>query len=428
MLEKLKKRLLEMEAEAQRLAEQDDLSQTDMDKIVELKREQEEIVAQLDARDKLSVLRSLTGRLADDAPTSDPVDGGEGRNSAAQSVKWDEGRTLEFFQAVKRNDGAAAARILEARDPNTIVGPDGGYLVPDPVSMGLNQKMVEASILAGKCQGVPITVGNSTKWNALVQDNMGESTAFGGVQAYWVSEGGSITASQPEFEQITMDLQKLTALVTPTEEQLADAPQFAAFINSIVPRALAYKLDGAIFEGDGAGKPLGYHSTSNPALVTIAKESGQAADTLLIQNIFKMYARMPGYLMGGAEWHINQDVIPQLLGLNSDSTNGIPVYMPANNLSQSPFGSLLGRPLQFTPHNATLGDKGDITFVNLSEYLLASKGGLRTDNSIHVYFTTDKEAFRFIRRVDGKPGWKSAVTPKKGSNTLSPFITLAARA
>ena len=42
--------------------------------------------------------------------------------------------------------------------------------------------------------------------------------------------------------------------------------------------------------------------------------------------------------------------------------------------------------------------------------------------------TTDETAFRFILRVDGQPLWNSAVTPANGTNTISPFISLATRA
>lgn len=425
-LEQIKARLKEMEAEAQRLADQEKLSQTDIDRIVELKDEQEALVAELDARDKLAVIRSLSGRLDDEALEDEPE---ESRSSAVNPPKWDEQRTLDYFMAVRRGDSGRAATVMEHRDANTIVGPDGGFVVPEDVQTTINQRMFEASILASKCQQIRMSgTSNSTKWPYLVQDNMGESTAFGGVTAQWLGEGGTLTASQPEFETMKIDLQKLGALVVPTEEILQDAAQFDSFLRGLVPRALAYTLDGAIFEGNGAGKPLGYHTSANAALVTVAKESGQAADTILLKNIVKMFARMPGWLLSGAEWHLNQDVLPELLTLNTDSSNGVPVYMPGGNISGAPFGTILGRPVVLTPHNATLGDSGDITFANLGEYLLAQKGGVRADASIHVYFTSDKTAMRFVRRVDGKPGWKTATTPKKGSSTLSPFVTLAARA
>ena len=83
-----------------------------------------------------------------------------------------------------------------------------------------------------------------------------------------------------------------------------------------------------------------------------------------------------------------------------------------------------------TEYNETLGTKGDIMLVDLSQYLLARKvnEGIQQASSIHVEFLTDQTAFRFIMRVDGQPAWNAPLTPAKGAATQSPFITLATRA
>jgi hypothetical protein len=48
--------------------------------------------------------------------------------------------------------------------------------------------------------------------------------------------------------------------------------------------------------------------------------------------------------------------------------------------------------------------------------------------SVHVRFLYDEQVFKFTYRVDGQPIWSSALTPFKGSNTLSPFVALQTRA
>ena len=58
---------------------------------------------------------------------------------------------------------------------------------------------------------------------------------------------------------------------------------------------------------------------------------------------------------------------------------------------------------------------------------MIEKGGMESASSIHVKFTTDETAFRFVMRVDGQPTWNAALTPSNGSNTQSPFITLDTR-
>jgi HK97 family phage major capsid protein len=108
-------------------------------------------------------------------------------------------------------------------------------------------------------------------------------------------------------------------------------------------------------------------------------------------------------------------------------TGGAPVFMPPGGLSGAPYGTLMGRPVIPVEYCATVGTEGDIILADLSQYLMIDKGGINAASSMHVRFIYDEMAYRFIYRVDGQPIWNSALTPKNGSNTLSPFVTLATR-
>jgi HK97 family phage major capsid protein len=88
----------------------------------------------------------------------------------------------------------------------------------------------------------------------------------------------------------------------------------------------------------------------------------------------------------------------------------------------------MGRPIIPIEQAPTLGTVGDISFVDWTQYMMAEKGGMQSASSIHVKFTTDETAFRFVKRVAGQPSWSSKLTPFKGSNTQSPYVTLATRA
>ena len=66
--------------------------------------------------------------------------------------------------------------------------------------------------------------------------------------------------------------------------------------------------------------------------------------------------------------------------------------------------------------------------ADFSQYLMIDKGAIQSATSIHVAFLTGEVAFRFIYRVDGQPIDNKKITPYKGSNTQSPFVTLATRA
>jgi HK97 family phage major capsid protein len=105
----------------------------------------------------------------------------------------------------------------------------------------------------------------------------------------------------------------------------------------------------------------------------------------------------------------------------------MPVYIGPGGLSGSPYATLYGRPVIPVEYCQTLGTKGDIVLVDLSQYMVIDKGGLQSAQSMHVRFLNDEQTFRWTIRNDGQPIWNAPLTPFKGSNTLSPFICVETR-
>jgi HK97 family phage major capsid protein len=89
---------------------------------------------------------------------------------------------------------------------------------------------------------------------------------------------------------------------------------------------------------------------------------------------------------------------------------------------------IFGRPAIEVEYAEAVGTVGDIACVDLSRYRLLRKGGVEQASSMHVYFSTGEQAFRAFYRVDGQAVPRAALTPFKGSATLSPFVVLATRA
>lgn len=75
---------------------------------------------------------------------------------------------------------------------------------------------------------------------------------------------------------------------------------------------------------------------------------------------------------------------------------------------------------------------------NAGSRIAIKDGSSRTPDGRAVYLAADKrvraiqpageQAFRAFYRVDGQAVPRAALTPFKGSNTLSPFVVLATRA
>jgi HK97 family phage major capsid protein len=215
-----------------------------------------------------------------------------------------------------------------------------------------------------------------------------------------------------------------------TDEMLADSMALTGIANQAFAEEITFMLEDGIFEGSGAGMPLGI--TNAPALVVAAADKGQASKTLTYTNIGSMWARMWARSRKNAAWFINQDLESQLYSLSAVvGTGGQPVFLPAGPIgsqaSGAPYATLYGRPVIPVEYAQTLGTQGDITLADFSQYVKASRAAMQQMTSIHVRFLTDETTFRLTYRVDGTPIWHAPLTPFHGTNTLSPFVQLAAR-
>lgn len=330
----------------------------------------------------------------------------------------------EFALAVQKSSapGRPSDPRLITKAPTTFANETtdaaGGYLVPQEWSSQIWQIVLGEESLLSRTNQIP------TSRNSLNLP-VSTATAWGntGVQAYWTDEGSAVTQSRPTFDYRNLRLNKLAALVPASDELLDDVTALSAFIGPEAARAIRYKVDDAIINGDGSSKPTGILTSS--ATVEVAKESAQVDNTLLAANIAKMYSRMPASSVSNAVWLMNQDVLPQLLTMTLGNQ---PIYLPPNGVSDAPFGMLFGRPVILSQHAQTLGTKGDIMFADLSQYLTLTKaGGVQTNSSIHLWFDYDITAFRFTFRVAGKPWLDAPITPDNSSDSLSPFVVLEDR-
>jgi len=304
----------------------------------------------------------------------------------------------------------------------------GGFLVEQQTMAGLWEKAYDNAPILGRISTVPIGQPfNGVKINGIDETSRADGSRFGGVRGYWAAEADTVTATKPAFRQVSLDLKKLMALYYATDELLADAVALEAVVSRVIPLEMQFKLENAIINGTGAGQPLGI--TNSGAVVTVNKETGQAATTITYNNIVNMWARCWAPSMASSVWLVNQDILPQLTTMSlSIGTAGYPVYLPQGGANASPYGMLTGRPVIPVEYCATLGTEGDIILADLSQYQGIEKGGLQQASSMHVRFIYGEMTYRFTFRFDGQPMWNSALTPYSGSsNTLSPFITLQSR-
>lgn len=312
--------------------------------------------------------------------------------------------------------------VQNAMGGNTGVGSEGGFAVQTDFAGLMMESAAKAGNILPLVDSYEVTDGsNSIKWVDVDEDDVSDSV-FGGVRVYWAAEAASVAASQPKLAERELKLEKLMGFAYATYELDSDS----SFVNELYTRAfqlaIQRALEGAIIAGDGVGKPLGILNSSS--LVTVSKESNQAAGTINWANLSKMYHRVLD--KSRAVWLAHPDAHEQFDFLEFPvGTGGVPVYLPAT--SEGTLDRLRGRQIVDTDHCSTVGDKGDIIFADLSQYMLAYKGGVDAATSIHVQFLTAENCFRFIFRANGMPKRNKDLKLKNSNNKRSSFVALADR-
>lgn len=306
----------------------------------------------------------------------------------------------------------------------SIVPADGGFLVPETMRSDLLMVALESGIVRPRATVIPMETLRVPI--PAVDSTSNQSSVFGGIVTYWTEEGAPLTESQAKFAQVVLEAKKLTAYVVYPNELPADASAFGAFLDKALPQAISFEEDYQFMQGAGAYTPKGFINC--PASVQVSAVAGQGANTIIVENLAAMFSRMlPSSLMN-AVWIASIDTFPQLATLalqGSGLGSSTPVWMN-NGVAGAPPISIYGRPVYFTEKAAPLGTTGDISFVDLSYYLVGDRQTMQVATSEHVQFASDKTATRVIQRVDGRPWINSAITPKNGSaNTLTPFVQLS---
>jgi HK97 family phage major capsid protein len=332
----------------------------------------------------------------------------------------------EFAQAVQqfavsgeRDPRLKIAAATASTYANETTGADGAVLVPPDYSTDVGKLLDAGDYLLPFCDNQPIG-GNA---QTFPKD---ETTPWGstGVRAYWTAEAAAGTQNKPVLKTRTMRLRKLMVLIPVTEELLADAIALGPYLMNLAARAIRWKVNDAIVNGNGAGMPLGIKNA--PCLVSQAAEGSQTADTINGTNISKMFGRLLPDSVAPSRWLISNDSFHQLPIMTVSST---PIWTPPNaGFKDAPGGVLFGKPIHISPTCQTIGDVGDIYLADLSQYRVITKaGGVQAAQSNHLWFDQDLMAFKWTFRMDGQPTFESAVSVAYGTTTLSPFVALAAR-
>lgn len=194
------------------------------------------------------------------------------------------GRPLDGIE--KEASDATAKKIR--KDPD-------GFFIPEDYSVrslqeihGISQRTLLAGNFtsAGALIGVDLLTGSLIELlrNKQVFGSLGITTLSGltgniaiprqsgGATAYWLAEGGSVTASDQAFQQLGLTPHRLVAQTAYDKQLVAQASlSVEAIVRNDIALVMAIKKDLAILIGTGVGgEPLGIYNTTGVQTVTFS--------------------------------------------------------------------------------------------------------------------------------------------------------------
>ena len=408
-LKKAKKTAVEEMAELAKSGE-------NAERMEELKGEIRSLDSRIEAFDMADIAKKDMKTFIPDLKKEDrsliEVVGGPATNRTWAGM-FNQGRKLEINEEEIR---AFRASMLEGT-PSL-----GGFSVPEPLAAKWLDESLPDEIIRPRCQVWPMTSA-SLKVPAFDGNDQSAGTYFGGFSLEFLAEEAAGTPKTGKLRLIELSAKKAGLFVNASSEVIEDGLGFEGQLTMAIKKSLSLGMDFYLLRGLGAGQPLGV--LNSPGVISVAKETGQSADSLCYENLTKLFSRMYSEGHQRAIFIANPSTIPQLLQLSQavgTGGNTIPVMTKGVNGFE-----ILGRPVVFSSNMPPLGDANDICYVDLSAYAMGLRRDLRIEKSIIPGWTTDVVSYRVLVRFDGCGTWSKVLTPRNGA-TQSWCVGLAERA
>jgi len=318
---------------------------------------------------------------------------------------------------------------LEAEKKAMTEGVDsaGGFLVFEEFMPKILQIALEGAIVRPNGPMV-IPMKSDTLNIPRIDESSHKEHIRGGVHFQWTAEEGAKHEVQPAFGNTKLTAYEGSGFTVVSNALLQDsAIALAPFIQTCFGEAVQFYEDLAFINGSGVGQPLGFLNST--ALVAVTR---QAVGAIRWGDIANIWAQILPPSRKRGIWLLNHEVLPELIKMVAENDApakqaGHVIWVNPNQgaAGQIP-GTILGRPYFESEKIPALGSAYDIGFYDLGFYIIGDRQTLTIDASTHVYFTTNRTAWRFVIRVAGRPWIEKSLTPMNGTKKLSPFVALGA--
>lgn len=320
----------------------------------------------------------------------------------------------EFVQVVTLNprDVRLREQYQEARALEMGVPASGGYLVPEQFMTDVLEFTARSAVVRPRATVIPAGDSPDAAVNIPILDQSGANGVYGGVDVAWIAEGAAKPETSFGLDQLALTPYEVAAHIKVTDKALRNAPLLETLVRRLLTFGINAAEDVAFIQGDGVGKPTGYVGHASNVLVNRV-----TADTVTYADLVEMLSRM--VFGGNPVWVVSQRVLPKLMLM--EDTAGQLIWQPSARDGVP--GSIFGYDVVVTNRAPALGDQGDVSFVDLSYYVIKDGTGLMIAASEHVEFLNNRTVIKAFKLVDGKPWPQSPLTDENGE-LVSPFVVL----
>ena len=294
---------------------------------------------------------------------------------------------VEAFTSWLRNplSNQARSRLVEAENAaiaasgirniaTGVTGPDGGHVVPAPVTQEIERRIVNISPIRAISRVTPVT-STLTKFPI---DRQGTGSG-------WAGEGGTRTATaEPTLDLRTPSWGMVYCYVQATEELVADgAIDIAQWLTESASIAIAAAEGAAFVSGNGTNRPTGFLSGPTPVTTADASRAsgtlqytpgGAAAAITSVDGLINLFYSCKAAHRTNGTWLMNS-ATASVLALLKDTTGRL-LWSPA--LAENTPPTLLGRPVVIAEDMPAIAANAfPVAFGNFrSGYLIGDQGQL----------------------------------------------------
>lgn len=294
-------------------------------------------------------------------------------------------------------------------------GADGGFAVPEQHDTSrILQLVYSNNIVRSRAQVLP--AGDPPDAAITIPAfNQGTNGALGGVDVQWIAEGADKPETDAKLLEVTLTPQEVAATTVATDKLLRNWSAGSAFITNLLRQAMMTAEEMAFLTGNGVGKPTGVLNATGAIAV-----NRTTANKVTYDDVVAMLARL--FMAAGADplFVAHQYLLPVIATMTDP--NGNYIYGPGDASRGIP-ATLLGYPIKFTDKVPAVGGKGDLSLLDLNQYLIKDGSGPFVAASEHVLFRSNKTVIKCFWNVDGKP-WVPAPLSLANGVVVSPYVIL----